>query len=76
MTENGFIDGDIIKYAVQHIQKFIREHISAEKAVVILLEGHVSRKSLDWLEYSAENNLEIVRLPANTSHFYSLATKL
>ena len=74
-TENGSIDGDIIKAAVNHVNSFIREHVSPHKAVVLVLDGHASRNSMEWLQYSAENNLEIVRLPANTSHFYNSATK-
>ena len=75
VTKDGSIDGDIIKAAVHHVKSFIQEHVSPDKAVVLVLDGHASRNSMEWLQYSAENNLEIVRLPANTSHFYNPATK-
>ena len=36
---------------------------------MLILDGHASLNSLEWLQYGSENNVEIVRLPANTIHF-------
>lgn len=39
VTEHGSIDGDIIRAAVQHVF-FVLEHVSPDKAIVLLLDGH------------------------------------
>lgn len=40
-----------------------------EKAIVLFLDGHASRNGLKWIEEAQKCNIEIILLPANTTHF-------
>ena len=64
VTPNGSIDGEVIKHALGHVTKFIRKHVLPRK-----YRANLGGNGLEWLQYVAENNFQIVRLPENTSHF-------
>ena len=69
MTENGSIEKRIIKYIIQHINKHVRKILPEEDRYCLTLDGHTSRKGVEWLQYARSVNCEVVQLPSDTSHF-------
>jgi len=37
--------------------------------LLLLLDGHKSRKGIEWINLALQHNIEIVQSPANTSHY-------
>lgn len=63
------MDMNVIKICVQHLDTFVRKHLPGSIPYVLVLDGHGSRKGVEWLCLCQERNCEVVQSPANTSHF-------
>lgn len=68
-SENGSMDMNILPLFIQHINKFVRQFVPPETSYITTLDGHGSRKGIEWVELCTRNNCEVVLAPANTSHF-------
>lgn len=68
-TPNGSMQKDCIGFVISHIQRHKKSIVPAGEKLLLLLDGHGSRKGVDWLEKARDCDIEIVQLPANTSHF-------
>lgn len=76
-TEYGSVDMASMKPIVEHIHKFVRQVVPLHKHVVLFLDGHSSRKRIEWIAVARNFGIEVVVLPAHTTHFYSpVTTKL
>lgn len=73
-TENVSVEMETMPFLIQHIDRYVRQFLSREKALVLFLDGHTSIKCMQWIEESVQRNIEVIVLPANTTHFCSLAT--
>ena len=69
MAEKGSMEMCIIPLFMQHLNRFVRQYVPSEQHYVLVLDGHISRKGVDWLELAQEMNFVVVQSPANTSHF-------
>lgn len=76
VSENGSMDMNIISIFIHHLNRFVRKFVPREKHYVLLLDGHSSRKGIDWLDLCEENGCEVVQSPANTSHFLQPCDRL
>lgn len=63
MSESGYINEDLFLVWLQHFQK----HRSPGRCL-LLLDGHISHKSLQCLEYCMEHEIELICLPPHTTH--------
>ena len=52
----------------EHINNHARKTISSEKHIMLLVDGHSSRDSMEWIETCERLNIIVARLPANTTH--------
>ena len=68
MTEKGLMDMATIPSFMKHLDKFVRQHVPHEKAYLLVLDGHSSRKGVEWIEVARNRNCEVVQSPANMSH--------
>ena len=60
---------DTMPHIIEHIDKFVRKAVPRENAYILFLDGHGSRKGIEWIEKARTHNIEVVVLPANTTHF-------
>ena len=68
-TENGSVDKNTMPFVVEHINRYIRQFVRRHQPIVLLLDGHSSRKGTDWVQYGEGHNIVLVLLPAITKHF-------
>ena len=68
-TPSGSMDSSVISFAIHHLATHGRRLVGHNKRFVLLLDGHGSRKGVEWLDVSLENDISVVQSPANTSHF-------
>lgn len=55
-TENGSMDINVLPIFVQHLNKFVLKVVPAEKSFLLTLDGHGSRKGVEWLELCIQYN--------------------
>jgi DDE superfamily endonuclease len=67
MSENGYMDAPL---GLAWIQRF--EDETKEKALagthLLLLDGHKSHISLEFVEFAAEHNIEVMSYPSHSTH--------
>lgn len=56
-------------FLVERISRYIKQFVPRHQPVVFLLDGHSSRKGINWVQYGERHNIVLVLLPANTTHF-------
>ena len=69
VSKNGSMEGNLLATYVRHLDAFARRFVSQEEKILLCLDGHASRKSIEWLELCVERNIECIVNAANTSHF-------
>ena len=72
-TQKRSFEMDTRPHIIEHIDKFVRKAVPREKAYILFLDGHGSRKEIEWIEKARTHNIELVVFPANTTHFYNPA---
>jgi len=75
VTPNGSMDQHTISEVVRHINDHVRLSLPETETILLMMDGHSSRNGLAWLERCQECNIEVVKLPANTSHFLQSCDK-
>jgi hypothetical protein len=65
-SENGWIDRDIFVKYLGHFAKQVNP--SATNKILIVLDGHVSHKSLEAIDFARQHNITLITLPPHTSH--------
>lgn len=73
VSESGSVTkGILIKY-IEHFNKHVRVLVPHTEHVLLLLDGHKSRKGIDWIESAMERKIIVAQSPANTSHYLQAA---
>jgi len=65
-SPKGWIDCDLFISYLKHFVKFA--HPSKSNPVLLILDGHVSHKSLQAVDFARENFITLLSLPPHTSH--------
>lgn len=71
-SENGSMTKDIMPLFMQHLHKAAESGGSKRRENerrLLVLDGHGSRNGIDWLDFATDKGWEVVKSPANTSHF-------
>lgn len=68
-SENGSMTMDFMPLFVEHVNNFDRTIVPSEVSYCVTIDGHSSRKGVDWIEKCMQNKIEVAQTPANTSHF-------
>lgn len=68
-TEKGSMDMTVLPFFIKHLNTFVRQFVAPEVHYLLTLDGHGSRKGMEWVEECVNNNCEVVVAPANASHF-------
>ena len=74
VSKCGSVDREIICMVAHHINEHARKTIARSLPILLLIDGHSSRSSPTWLDVCQKSNIVVVRLPANTTQYCSLAT--
>lgn len=69
LTTKGSMTMEIMPKLITHFNEFCRKFVTPDKPVLLLLDGHSSRKGAEWILYCHKYNIIVIQLPANTSHF-------
>jgi len=69
MSPNGSMTKDVLVAYMDHFNKHVRKIVPAEKQLVLILDGHKSRRGIEWIKNGIERNICIVQGPANTTHY-------
>lgn len=64
--ESGWMTGELFVKWMCHFQKF--SHATNESPVLLVLDGHVSHKNWQVLQYAKEHGIILICLPAHCSH--------
>lgn len=64
--ESGWMTGQVFLLWLNHFIKFAKP--SAERKILLLLDGHSSHKSLDVLEFAKKNNIILFCFPPHCTH--------
>lgn len=75
MSENGSMEQSLMKLVIEHVNRFVRKFVPAEKSYCLTLDGHSSRGGIDWLNYCKDVGCEVVQSPSDTSHFLQSCDK-
>jgi len=72
-TVNGYMDTPTFFQVMQdviakYVEKTREEHNLVDQYAVLVVDGHISRFSIQTIEFSISKNIHIVILPAHTSH--------
>ena len=68
-TETMYVDKNTMPFLAEHINRNIRQSVPHHQPVVLPLDGHSSRKGIDWVQYGKRRNIVVVLLPTSTTHF-------
>ena len=68
-SEKGSMTKVILTIFMRHLARYARKFVTHDDPILLLLDGHKSRRGTEWLEVASQNNIEVVQMPANTSHF-------
>lgn len=68
-TENGSMTMAAMPLFISHLEKFVRTIVPSPTSYCVTIDGHSSRKGIDWIEQCIKNNAEVAQSPADTSHF-------
>lgn len=69
MSENGYMEKRLVPLYMEHLNRHMRKFVNLSQKYLLTLDGHSSRKGLDWLEAATKNGCEVIQAPANRSHF-------
>jgi len=70
LSENGSMTMEILPAYIEHFAKHARKiATNYDLPLLLLLDGHKSRKGFEWIRIAKKNNVEVVQSPANTSHY-------
>lgn len=64
---------DILTKYLEHFNYLVRKIIPPTVHVLLLLDGHKSRKGIECVEKGVPSNIVIAKSPANTSHYSQAA---
>ena len=64
-SENGWVDGNIKKFWLQHFLTYIDK----SKKYILLLDGHSRNLDSDFIQEAKNNNIEVIAFPINLTHF-------
>ena len=53
---------------IEHFDKFVRQIVAPDLSVALFRDGHSSRNGIEWVEEVQKRNIEVLVLPANTTH--------
>jgi len=65
-TVSGWTDSDVFIQWLKHFVAHVKP--TADKPVVLLLDGHASHKTLDAVEFCRCNNITLLSFPPHTTH--------
>ena len=68
-TENRSVDMPTLPFIADHIDSYVRRFVPRSQPIVLLLDGHSSRKGIEWVRKAEQLNIILVLLPAHTTHF-------
>ncbi|KAI0566382.1 hypothetical protein FGB62_9g29 [Gracilaria domingensis] len=71
-SPHGSFTKEVLPHVIEHLARFIRKSVAREKPVVMLLDGHASRRGYELLDVCVAHNIEFVQCQANTSYFLQL----
>ncbi|CAH1975090.1 unnamed protein product [Acanthoscelides obtectus] len=64
--ETGWMNAEIFLTWLQHFKHHVQP--SKENPVLLILDGHGSRKELAVIEYARNNNIHMLSTPPHTTH--------
>lgn len=67
-SENDSIEKRIIKFVIEHVNRFVRNLVLAEDAYCVTLHGQSSREEWQWLEQRKTLKCSVVQLPSSTTN--------
>lgn len=65
-NESGYMTGELFFKWMQHFVSFVRP--TPEKKALLILDGHVSHKNLEALQFAKDNSVVLFCLPAHCTH--------
>jgi len=65
-SPNGWIDGQLFLKWLQHFISFV--HPTPDNKVILIMDGHMSHKSIEAVEMARSNGVVMVCLPPHTTH--------
>ena len=65
-SKSGWVDSNLFKQWFDHFIRFAKP--TAKQPHLLLLDGHVSHKSLPLIESARQNDVILVSFPPHTSH--------
>ena len=68
-SENGSLEKRLIKFVIEHVNRYVRKFFLAEDAYCLTLDGHSSREGWQWLQQCKNFNCAVVQSPSRTTHF-------
>jgi hypothetical protein len=66
VSDNGWVNSEIFLEWLKFFVKSVRP--TSEQKCLLILDNHVSHRSLDVLEYASQNNLVILSVPPHCTH--------
>ncbi|KAB0790271.1 hypothetical protein PPYR_15391 [Photinus pyralis] len=66
ISDSGFINSDLFLVWIQHFKSSVKP--SPEEPVLLLLDNHVSHRTLAVVNYCRENFIHLLSLPPHSSH--------
>lgn len=70
VSENGSMTSELLPLYIKHLIRNARKYAPDENLpLLLLIDGHKSRKGIEWIQEAMRNSIELVQSPANTSHY-------
>jgi len=70
LSESGSMTIEVLPAYIEHFVRNARKVAQdINLPLLLLLDGHKSRRGIEWIQLALQNNIEIVQSPANTSHY-------
>lgn len=74
-TENGSMEIQILEVFMKRVDTFLRKRIPAPESNLLAMDGHSSRKGIQWVMNCEENDSIPVLKPENTSQILQPCAK-
>lgn len=58
----------LLPNVVRHFNFFSRKFVPKEEKILLYIYGHSSKRGSEWIEVALVKKIEVIQLPANTSH--------
>ncbi|XP_067216924.1 uncharacterized protein [Linepithema humile] len=71
---NGWMNGELFVKWLQHFVKFSKP--TAQKPVLLILDGHCSHKELAVINFAKENHVHMLSTPPHTTHKLQLLDRV